>query len=144
LKRRLPPSNLENIIFKNIHLFTSLSISITIMSKRTRFVQETIIGLGFLNGLWLRFGVNPQDELFRAFVNFIGMFSSNYAIWISGILALLSFTLLAISIMSAFWRGGRSGIVAVLMAMAGGFLLGQIGAGLLVFAMLLGFVSCRK
>ena len=113
------------------------------MSRRTRFVQESVIGLGFLNGLWLRFGFDPQDEIFKAFVSFVSMFSQQYAVVISGMLAVISFALLAISIMSAYVRGGRAGILAVVMAIAAGFFLGQAGAALLVFAIILGFVSCR-
>lgn len=113
------------------------------VSKRTRFVQESVIGLGFLNGMWLRFGINPEDEIFKSVVSFISLFSEQYAIWLSGAFAILSFALLAVSLVSAYARAGRAGLLAVGLAIAGGFLLGQLGIAFLIIAILLGFISCK-
>ena len=45
--------------------------------KAEYFVNESVIGLGFLSGLWIAVGIDPQAEIFRAFATIIKTLNPN-------------------------------------------------------------------
>lgn len=113
------------------------------MTSRSQFVQQFVIGLGFLNGVVMKLGTNPKDEIFKSFSDLIAVFSQQYAEWFTTGIQLLSVTLLVIAVITAYFKGGVWGVLAVLLAVTGGFILGPMGAALLVIAIIIGFFSCR-
>lgn len=47
------------------------------MNKREYFLYEFVIGLGFLSGLWIAIGVDPEAEIFKAFSTIINTLNPN-------------------------------------------------------------------
>jgi hypothetical protein len=103
------------------------------MSKRNRgevFVQEFVIGLGFLSGLWIYAGVDPTAEIVKALSTIVPE--------MSGLLWLLVGVDTIISIVGAYYAGRWFGLLAVVLAFMGGLLIGSVGILLLLGGIILG------
>ena len=103
------------------------------------FVQEFVIGFGFLNGIWIHVGINPETEIIRAFSQVIQAISpsSGYSLlfWILPIILTISL------IAGAYFNGGWPGLIAVALALLAGILLNPFGIFLLIIAIILGATS---
>ncbi len=78
-----------------------------------------VISFGFLNGLWLAIGINPQDEVF----NFLKYYLDNLHPWIHTAFVVLPifFTVTTIiTLLSIYHKGGILGGMLVLLAFAAG------------------------
>ena len=84
------------------------------MTKRNeQFVIEFVILFGFLNGLWVYLGVNPETELLKAVIDLIPEMSS-LLFWSISVL------LTGIAIYAAYVIGRWAGLLAILAAFLGG------------------------
>ena len=96
--------------------------------------KEFILGVGFLEGLWIYAGVNPMTEIANAFSKIApeGMFS--------GIFPFILFIIAAIQIIAVYAFGGVIGLFALLLAFLGGTFIsnGILGIILVVIAFFLG------
>jgi len=102
------------------------------MTKRNeQFVTEFVLVFGFLNGLWVYQGVNPEAEILKTFTNLIPEMSS-LLYWSISIL------LIGSAIAAVYALGRWIGLVAILAAFLGGVfieswgiwsLLGGVGIG---------------
>lgn len=104
------------------------------------FVQELVIGFGFLSGLWVYAGVNPEAEIIRAFSAIIETLMPNsglgFVFWLIPIIALIA------TILSAFAISGWAGIVSIGLAFIGGvFIDSSFGVFILVIAVILGLIA---
>ena len=109
------------------------------MSKRnsgTIFVQEFVIGLGFLSGLWIYAGIDPTAEIVKSLSLIVPE--------MSGLLWFLVITSTIISIWGAFYMGGKLGLVAVFLAFLGGIFAGSWGILLLMIGMILGPIAVTQ
>lgn len=106
------------------------------------FVQEIVLGFGFLNGLWIAVGVNPETEILRAFSDIIksldigGGFTLLF--WLIPIILTLG------SLFASYFIGGWLGLGAVGMAFLGGALIIRIptfAVILLIVAVMMGFAA---
>jgi hypothetical protein len=115
------------------------------MRKKSKvFLWESVIGLGFLSGLWTSIGINPQSMV----INFIGQSASSIypdpAIRV--LFILLPTILLIISIISAYKRGKIPGLFSVILAYISGILIitSQVSAiMLLLTAVVIGIIATR-
>ena len=94
-------------------------------------LQELIICSGFLGGLWIYAGVNPETEILKAFTDLVPGISS-VLFWV------VSIVLTVAPIWSAWHIGGVCGLVALLLAFLGGIFIGSIGIWLLIIALVIG------
>ena len=94
-------------------------------------LQEIIICSGFLGGLWIYAGVNPETEILKAFTDLVPGISS-ILFWA------VSIILMVAPIWSAWRIGGVFGLVALLLAFLGGIFIGSIGIWLLIIALIMG------
>lgn len=82
--------------------------------KSSLFIRQSVIGLGFLSGLFTAIGIDPEE----AVIGIIG--SSVQAAWpdpqVSVLFLLLPTILLIISVVTAYLKGGILGLVSVLIA----------------------------
>ncbi len=86
------------------------------------FVQEFVIGLGFLSGLWIYAGIDPESALLGALVSAIRQLAPNspltfifqIIVWIIPVISTF------FSIAGAYISGKIVGVVAVGMAFNGG------------------------
>lgn len=84
------------------------------MTKRNeRFVIEFVILFGFLNGLWIYAGVNPESEILKAFTDLVPEMSS-VLFW------LITVILTVGTIAVAYKKGRWVVLVAILAAFLGG------------------------
>jgi hypothetical protein len=84
-------------------------------------LRELITGFGFIEGLWLAVGINPEAEILKAFTGLlIGLRVGAGYIFLLNILPIIAFigTLLSI-----YYLGGKLGLVAVACAFLGGLLI---------------------
>lgn len=104
------------------------------------FVQEFVLGFGFLSGLWIHVGVNPESEILRAFADIVNELapSSGFSIifWLIPIIGI------AASVTGSYFIGGWFGLAAVGLAFMGGiFISSTFGVILLVTGVFLGFAA---
>ena len=96
-----------------------------------KVLQEIIVCSGFLGGLWIYAGVNPETEILRAFTDLVPGISS-VLFWLVSII-------LTVAPIWSTWRiGGVYGLVALLLAFFGGIFIESIGIWLLVIALVIG------
>jgi hypothetical protein len=104
------------------------------------FVQEFVLGFGFLSGIWIYAGVNPETEIIKAFSSIIQELSPNpmysFLFWIVPIIGTL------ISLGASFYLGSWLGLIAVFFALIGGiFISSALGIICLVIGVILGFIA---
>lgn len=109
-------------------------------------VKSLVVGFGFLNGIWLAIGIDPQDEL----IHFLQPILSNLHPFLKVLLIILPGLLMigtVITIFRIYKRGGIIGSLAVLIAFIAGAIILQnyiISMGLLLMALVIGQVSFRR
>jgi len=104
------------------------------------FVQEFVMGFGFLSGLWIYAGINPETEIIKAFATVIQELSPNpmysFLFWIIPIIGTL------ISLGGSYFLGGWVGLIAVFFAFIGGIFIGStFGIICLVIGIVVGFIA---
>ncbi len=109
-------------------------------SIRKSFVNEFVLGFGFLSGLWIYVGINPEAEVMKVLQIIIQQISPNpYYSFLFWLIPTLS-TLLAIA--GAYVFGGGLGVIAVALAFLGGIFINlNLGIILLILGILLGFIA---
>ena len=84
------------------------------------FIDELVVGFGFLNGVWIALGVNPITEILNTFDLMLKTLNPESGL---GLLPyLLQFLILIISIAMTYLVGGKLGFVAVGCSFIGGLL----------------------
>lgn len=99
-------------------------------------MQEFVVSLGFLSGLWIYDGIDPTAEIVKAF--------SITVPEMSGLLWFLVVASTIISIWGAYSMGGKLGLLAVFLAFLGGIFIGSWGILLLVAGMILGPIAATQ
>lgn len=107
-------------------------------------VKEIVIGFGFLEGIWIAIGMNPESEILNAFIPMLQSLNTPPAyIFLMQILPSIIFIGTMIGI---YFLGGWLGILAVVLAFIAGisilyfpllgflFLVMGIGLGYLAFS----------
>ncbi len=109
-------------------------------------VKSLVVSFGFLNGIWLAVGINPQDEL----IHFLQPILSGIHPWIMTLFIILPGLLMigtVITILKIYRRGGIAGAAAVMMAFIAGAVILQnyiVSIGLMLMALIIGQISFRK
>lgn len=107
------------------------------------FVREFVIGIGFVSGLFWRVGVDPEAMLFRAFLDVYLQLSPDVGLSWYFLLAPLFLT--AVSWLGAYLIGGILGLLAVFIALVGGFFYDNIfGWILIIVAVIFGANVARR
>ncbi len=97
------------------------------------FVQEFVIGLGFLSGLWIYSGVDPTAEILKSFSAIVPEMSG--FLWLIVVLITIG------SIMGAYFMGKWLGLLAVFLAFLGGIFIGSWGIWPLIVGVILGLFA---
>lgn len=90
------------------------------MNKDDFFYREFIIGLGFLSGLWITIGMNPEALFIETLKETVGTINPNANFSYLSFIPALATT---ISIIGAYWMGGIIGLFAVSCAFLAGLLI---------------------
>ncbi len=106
-----------------------------------KFAQEFVIGFGFLGGIWLKVGVSPEGAIAEAVVEVMKSINPDMAPWISILFTALSIIFFIFTFIFASFIGGGAGVIAIILAFIGGFLLNEIGVLLLLIAVIIGLFA---
>ena len=110
------------------------------MSKAKGFVHEFVIAFGFLSGVWINIGINPETELLNAFAEVMNTLQPDnqlgFFFWILPIIMIVG------SLVATYIMARIPGLIAVGIAFISRIfyttLFGQI---LLVIAIILGYIA---
>jgi hypothetical protein len=86
--------------------------------KSNLFIWESVIGLGFLSGIWTAIGISPQSVLLGLVEKSTESLYLDPSIRFA--LLILPTLLLVISIITAYRRGKITGLFSVVLAYIGG------------------------
>lgn len=108
-----------------------------------RFVKQFVLGFGFLSGIWVKIGFDPEDFILNyAHKALDFVFPGNILspwFWIVPVL------LLAVSIYGSYVNGKVLGILAVFIAFMAGLSFPEMYFFvLLILAVIVGFIASRK
>lgn len=112
--------------------------------KFHRFFWQSVIGLGFLSGLWTAVGIDPEDILISALGTVITSVIPDPTV--RALFLILPVILLIVSIIGAYRTGKVPGLISVIMAyIAGLVILSSAVTGLAVLgaAVVLAYYSTR-
>lgn len=112
--------------------------------KFHRFFWQSVIGLGFLSGLWTAVGIDPEDILISALGTVITSVIPDPTV--RALFLILPVILLIVSIIGAYRTGKVLGLISVIMAyIAGLVILSSAVTGLAVLgaAVVLAYYSTR-
>ena len=116
-------------------------------TKGEVFVQEFVLGFGFLGGLFTWVGIDPEEEILRALLM---AFLPNNELMISFVIFSIGLISTIGSILGTLAMGGKWGLLIVAFAWIAGFImpigssLSVLGAFLLIVTMILGPIVCER
>lgn len=113
------------------------------MDKKVEyFINEFVIGLGFLSGLWIAVGIDPLAEVFKALATILNTLNPDSGFGF--LFFVIPIIILICSILGTYVLGGGLGLVAVGCGFFGGLLIlisPIISAILLVLGMGVGIAA---
>jgi hypothetical protein len=113
-------------------------------AHRRQFLKSSVIGFGFLSGLWVHIGIDPSSVVAQWLQQTLLTLDPAHAPWIA-IAFLYGPTLLTfLSIILVYRRAGFLGFIAVVLAYAAGFLLAVESLILIALAILIGWFAARR
>jgi hypothetical protein len=113
--------------------------------KFHRFIWQSVIGLGFLSGLWTAVGIDPEGILISTFGSAVSTISPDPAL--RALFLILPTLFLIGSVIGAYRNGKVPGLISVLVAYGAGLVIlssAITGLALLGGAVLLAYYSTRK
>ena len=113
--------------------------------KSGLFIRESVIGLGFLSGLWTAIGINPQTILLALAERTADEVLHDPAVRF--FFVILPTVLLLFSVITAYKRGRVTGLVSVLLAYSAGLAVLEsmyVTGILLIIAIILGLFATSK
>lgn len=117
-------------------------------AARRRFLKSSVIGFGFLSGLWAGLGVDPESIVAAWLQTILLSVAPMHEQWITLAFLYGPTILTVLSIVLVYRRAGLLGFVAVALAYAAGFFLAflNIIAGLLLLALafIIGWLAARR
>jgi len=110
------------------------------MTVSKTFVQEFVVGFGFLSGVWINIGINPETEILRAFADVINTLQPDnqigFIFWLLPIIFIIG------SLVATYVIARVPGLIAVGLAFLGGlFFHTTFGGIMLVIAIVLGLIA---
>jgi len=116
-----------------------------IAKKSSLFIRQSVIGFGFLSGIFTAIGIDPEEAILALAGTAI------VAVWpdprVISLFLILPTMLLLISVATAYRLGGLIGLVSVLVAYASGlavFSSPHSTAIFLILAVFLGYLATNR
>ncbi len=113
--------------------------------KSRRYIWQSVIGLGFLSGLWTSVGIDPEEVIITALGTAVNQLYPDPTIRL--LFVILPTLLLVATIFAAYKSGKLWGLVSVVVAYIAGLLIVSsllTGLVLLSGAIILGGVSTTR
>lgn len=107
------------------------------------FIQEIVIGFGFINGLWINIGFDPESSIIQILLDMIYIFNPSFTVtYISWFIPIILALSILVPSLLAYYIGGIPGLLAVIFAFIGGIFINlTIGALLLLLGIVLGLIT---
>ncbi|MEM4710724.1 MAG: hypothetical protein QXL18_02135 [Candidatus Woesearchaeota archaeon] len=113
---------------------------------RKKLIKNLVIGFGFLNGVWLSIGINPEDELISIIMPFLS--ELHPLLKLLFIILPTFFTLTTIyTLYKIYKKGGILGYISVFIAFISGAIIlynYKISILLLIISIFLGYMSFKN
>ena len=112
--------------------------------KFRRFIWQFVIGLGFLSGLWMAIGIDPEEVLITTLDSAVTTISPDPTL--RALFLILPTLILIFSILGAYRNGKVPGLISVLVAYVAGLVIlssAIAGLALLGVAVVLAYYSTR-
>jgi hypothetical protein len=115
-----------------------------VVGKSDIFIQEFVLGFGFLGGLFAWAGVDPEEEVVKALLR---VAIPNNELLVSLVIVLFVLGSTAMGIYGTLQVAGQLGLAVVGMAWVSGFTIGisslsLVGVILLILALVLASIVC--
>jgi len=108
------------------------------------FTQEFVLLFGFLSGLWIYAGVNPEAEIAKPFIEVINSLIPGTGAGLSFLYWIVSAILTIGSFWSSYTIGDKVGLIAVVLAFIGGIFIGSVGIWFLIAALIIGPYAVKR
>ena len=107
------------------------------------FIQEFVIGFGFLSGLFVNVGVDPESLLIDTLLKTLTQINPDMA-WLGILFTIIGIIVFIVTILGAYALGGGIGLIAVFFAFLGGVFITSFGWILLIIGIVIGlFIGDR-
>lgn len=103
-----------------------------------KFVQEFVLSFGFLSGLWIHVGIDPEEEMSKALLSVLKTLNPALDLSTSLLFWLLPIIIVILSILGSYAIGGLIGLIAVGLAFIGGVFIESFGVWFLIIGVILG------
>lgn len=117
---------------------------VRVRNTKKLFLKQTIIGFGFLSGLWIHFGFDPGTFVADKLQALLIAVEPQYETTIQGIFLYGPIVLTLFAVFGAYRRAGYFGLLAVLLAFLAGLWLNALSIALLAGAIVIGYLSARR
>jgi hypothetical protein len=111
---------------------------------KRKFLKSSVIGFGFLSGLWAHFGFDPSSFVASWLEVFLLSLNTVYEQWILLTFLYAPALLTFFAIVLVYRRGGMFGFVAVAFAYAAGLLFSLLSIPLMILAIVIGWFAARR
>jgi len=111
-----------------------------------KFVKEFVVGFGFLGGIFLSIGIDPEGQMIKNVVYLFFEDDPAFLARSAAIFNIFSILLLMVTLFTAYKLGRNIGLLAIFFAFIGGFLIFSyyiVGVVLLAIGLMLGYISPR-
>lgn len=95
------------------------------------FIREFVVSFGFLEGLWLGLGINPEDVVIGVLLQVINGLGYNVLLW-RILLTILSIIAIAVTIYGIYYKYSLIGVAFVIIAFISGALVPYIPNAILI------------
>jgi hypothetical protein len=123
---------------------TTSSEMVKLRNTKKLFLKETVIGFGFLSGLWMHLGFDPSTFVAVYLQKLLIAVEPQYENIIKIVFLYGPIVLTLFSVFMAYRRAGYFGLLAVLLAFLAGLWLNLLSIPLLAGAVLIGFFAARR
>jgi len=113
-------------------------------NKGEKFTREFVMGFGFLSGIFLAVGVDPEGEIIKVLIELLSQYNPELALTYSIIFGIISILILIVTIFASYNFGGIIGLIAIFCAFLGGLIILfniYIGFILLLIGLFLGPIA---
>lgn len=119
--------------------------SLSLARRTKKYIWQSVIGLGFLSGLWTAIGVDPEEVILNVLGKAVDAIYPDPTV--RTLFLVLPTLLLLVSIFGAYKSGRIPGLVAVIIAYSGGLsILVSVTSALflLLLAIFIGYLATSR
>ncbi len=114
------------------------------LSRKQRFVRGAITSFGFLSGVWIHLGFDPQSRVHDLLAHLLTSANPEYGHAIALVFFALPIITACAALLGTYRHAGWIGLLSLALAFYAGLRFDVFGAGLLAAALLIGLLATRR